>query len=57
MLLPWRLLGPPVAEPEARDEDEESDEEVGELQGRRRHQEHPRPGHLEGNGILKRTLD
>ena len=46
-MLPWRLLGPPVAEPEARDEDEESDEEVGKLQRRRRHQEHPRPGHLE----------
>ena len=48
---PWRLLRAPVAEPEARDEHEEADEKVRQLQGRRRHQEHPRPRHLEGNLI------
>ena len=46
IILPWRLLGPPITEPEARYEDEESDEEVGELQRRRGHQEHSRPSHL-----------
>ena len=50
-LPPWRLLCSPVAQPGARDEHEEADEKVRELQGRRRHQEHPRPRHLEGNFI------